>query len=124
MSVFNPRVYSKKWQSPLKVTAISVFGLFKELFAYNKKGATKSLLIIDILPFGWIGVSSITVFFADLSIPTSDCKFGMFLNRSLPCYGNSLFLGCNYTGCSLIPFTLGNPLIAPGCNILIFSYLL
>ena len=33
MSVFNLRVYSKKWQSPLKVTAVSVCGLFKELFA-------------------------------------------------------------------------------------------
>ena len=33
MSVVKLKVYSKKWQSPLKVTAVSVFGLFKELFA-------------------------------------------------------------------------------------------
>lgn len=31
MSVVKLKVYSKKWQSPLKVTAVSVFGLFKEL---------------------------------------------------------------------------------------------
>ena len=37
MSVVKLKVYSKKWQSPLKVTAVSVFGLFKGLFEFPSR---------------------------------------------------------------------------------------
>ena len=36
MSVVKLKVYSKKWQSPLEVTAVSVFGLFKEFFEMKR----------------------------------------------------------------------------------------
>ena len=35
MSVVKLKVYSKKWQSPLKVTAVSVFGLFKDKLEFT-----------------------------------------------------------------------------------------
>ena len=118
MSVFNLRVYSKKWQTHTRVCRFSYSRKSKNYLTYrhikggHKKGATSSPLM-KALPFGWEWVVSITVFFADLSIPTSDCEFGMFLNRSLSCYGNSLSLSVNNSRRSVTAFCFGNPLVSP-----------